>query len=133
MRPAALRYLHAVTEKVKLSVPPDASAEVEKAYEESITQNGFILSDPDVVAAMDHSGDHRFVPEYDQKKPASTFKSEEELEELFAETEKNLCDIVGAMKSGLVNATPGRENCRFCRMASVCRKGRESEDDAEDD
>jgi len=122
VRPAALRYLHAVTEKVILDVPLPDDGVYEK-YEESITQNGFILDDPDVAAAMDHSGDHRFVPDYNAKRKSSSFKSEEELGRLLGVTEENLRAVVREMRSGTVRATPGGENCRYCRMAPICRKG----------
>ena len=122
VRPASLRYLHAVTEKVKLDEPCSVD-DVYKKYEETITQNGFLLDDPAVVGAMDHSGEHRFVPDYNAKKKSQSFKTEEELGRLLTETEGVLRRIVSDMRSGSVRATPGGDNCRFCKMAPICRKG----------
>ena len=122
VKPASLRYLHAVTEKVKLDRPVSTD-EVYEKYEESITQNGFLLDDPDVVGAMDHSGDHRFVPDYNAKRKSSCFKTEEEMGRLLTETEDVLRAVVREMKGGSVRATPGSDNCRFCKMAPICRKG----------
>ena len=96
-----------------------------RKYEESITQNGFLLDDPAVVGAMDRSGDHRFVPDYNAKRKSSSFKTEEEMGRLLTETEEVLRSVVREMKGGTVRATPGAENCRFCKMAPICRKGSE--------
>lgn len=131
VRPASLRYLHAVTEKVKLDEPHSVD-DVYKKYEESITQNGFLLDDPDVVGAMDHSGEHRFVPDYNAKRKSQSFKTEEELGRLLTLTEENLRAVVREMRSGNVRATPGADNCRFCKMAPICRKGSERESTADD-
>ncbi|MBO4283932.1 MAG: PD-(D/E)XK nuclease family protein [Clostridia bacterium] len=131
VRPASLRYLHAVTEKVKLDQPCPID-DVYKKYEETITQNGFLLDDPAVIGAMDHSGEHRFVPDYNAKKKSQSFKTEEELGRLLTETEGILRRIVSDMRSGSVRATPGGDNCRFCKMAPICRKG-SSRGSAEED
>ena len=137
VRPASLRYLHAVTERVKIDrpLPPD---QVYEKYEESITQNGLLLDEKEVVSAMDHSGSHRFVPDFDAArktqngtptKAGKTFKSQEEFDRLLALTEENLRALVRDMRSGSIRATPGKndENCKFCRMASICRKGSRQE------
>lgn len=129
VHPAAVRYLHAVTEKVKLDVPPaDADAVLEE-YEKTITQNGCYLDDDDVFRAMDHSDDHRFSPDpaelrkkANAKKGKKLLATEQEFERLLEKIEENLRADVKRMRSGCIPATPGTDACRYCRMASVCRK-----------
>ena len=72
---------------------------------------------------MDLSGEHRFVPDINDKAKAGSFKTEEELGRLLTLTEENLRRVVREMRGGSVRATPGANNCRFCKMAPICRKG----------
>ena len=134
VHPAAVRYLHAVTEKVKLEVPttPD---EVRKEYEKTITQNGCVLNDEAVLEALDHSPDHRFTPELNSKKKGvKPLLTEEDFSDLQTKIENNLRADVREMRSGSLRATQG-DGCKYCKMAPICRKdpGRYEEDAETDD
>ena len=129
VHPAAVRYLHAVTEKAKLDVPPKSDDAVLEEYEKTITQNGCYLDDDAVFRAMDHSDDHRFSPDpaelrkkANSKKGKKLLATEPEFEKLLEKIEENLRADVKRMRSGCIPATPGVAACRYCRMASVCRK-----------
>ena len=129
VHPAAVRYLHAVTEKAKLDVPPESDDAVLEEYEKTITQNGCYLDDDAVFRAMDHSDDHRFSPDpaelrkkANSKKGKKLLATEPEFEKLLEKIEENLRADVKRMRSGCIPATPGVAACRYCRMASVCRK-----------
>ena len=129
VHPAAVRYLHAVTEKAKLDVPPESDDAVLEEYEKTITQNGCYLDDDAVFRAMDHSDDHRFSPDpaelrkkANSKKGKKLLATEPEFEKLLEKIEENLRADVKRMRSGCIPATPGTNACRYCRMASVCRK-----------
>ena len=129
VHPAAVRYLHAVTEKAKLDVPPESDDAVLEEYEKTITQNGCYLDDDAVFRAMDHSDDHRFSPDpaelrkkANSKKGKKLLATELEFEKLLEKIEENLRADVKRMRSGCIPATPGVAACRYCRMASVCRK-----------
>ena len=129
VHPAAVRYLHAVTEKTKFDAPPASDDDVLEQYEKTITQNGCYLDDDAVFRAMDRTDDHRFSPDPEQlRKNAKradrkkTVATEEEFRELLEKIEENLRRDVGRMRSGCIPATPGADACRRCKMAPICRK-----------
>ena len=132
VHPAAVRYLHAVTEKVKLGAPttPD---EVRKEYEKTITQNGCVLNDEVVLTALDRSSDHRFTPELgSKKKGVQPLLSESDFSDLQTKIEQNLRKNVADMRSGTLRANPGN-GCRYCKMAPICRKNPAKTADEETD
>ena len=121
VHPAAVRYLHAVTQKVKLDVPADRD-KVLAEYEKNVTQSGCVLNDEAVLSALDHSPDHRFTPELASKaRGIKPVLSREAFGELQGKIEDNLRENVRRMRSGSLKATPGK-GCAYCKMAPICRK-----------
>ena len=118
VHPAAIRYLHAATEKVKLKVPASPD-DVKEAYEKIITRSGCALNDDAVLDALDKSDDHRFTPE--RKKGSKQLLTDEDFARYQSKIEDNLRADVGKMRSGSLRATPGK-GCDYCKMAPICRR-----------
>ena len=108
--------------------------EAEEAYEKSIKHSGVYLNDPAVLAALDHTPEHRFLTELKGRRK-DAFLTEEQFDEMLRKIEENLRADVKNMRSGLFRATPGSEGCKYCRMSPICRKyaGKDPESDAESD
>ena len=118
VHPAAVRYLHAATEKVKLDAPASPD-EVKEKYEKIITRSGCALNDDAVLDALDRSADHRFTPE--RKTGSKQLLTDADFAELQNKIENNLRADVGKMRNGSLRATPGK-SCEYCKMAPICRR-----------
>ncbi|MBR6052993.1 MAG: PD-(D/E)XK nuclease family protein [Clostridia bacterium] len=118
VHPAAVRYLHAATEKVKLDAPASPD-EVKEKYEKIITRSGCALNDDAVLDALDRSADHRFTPE--RKTGSKQLLTDADFAELQNKIENNLRADVGKMRNGSLRATPGK-GCEYCKMAPICRR-----------
>lgn len=129
VHPAAVRYLHAATEKVKLDVPASPD-DVKEEYEKIITRSGCALNDDAVLDALDKSDDHRFTPE--RKKGSKQLLTDEDFARYQSKIEDNLRADVGKMRSGSLRATPGKA-CDYCKMAPICRRDKGKLPDVQSD
>lgn len=157
IRPAAVRYLHVETEKPRLDHFP-GSGEAEKKSDQSMWHSGCYLDDDRVLSALDDTPDHRFLTELEKREKAKSkegpeetgdaaasdgakpgkekpkvFLTEDDFHRTLEKIEENLRTDVKAIKSGRFRAVPGSDQCKFCKMASVCRRYDGKDDDEEND
>ena len=135
--PAGILYYMAKAPHFELKTDDD----VDKAYEtalRSIDKNGLLISDIEILKAMDKDLKGIYIPfKYSKDKGMSNpdyLMSIEQMGDLARKVEEILNQIASQMKNGKVKAKPitdkERETpCRYCRMKPICRRVRKGEDD----
>ena len=114
-----------------------SEAEVAKAAEKSLRMNGLILSEAEIVTAMEDAAEGRFIPvklKKDGSVAASTSAVQaEQLQAVLQHSKRLIATMADALMQGHVEAKPMMKNinsCGLCPYGSVC--GREySEKDVE--
>lgn len=113
--------------------------EIKKAAEKSLKMNGLVLSDAEIVAAMEQEGQGRFIPAKLQKdgsvaKSNSTLQPEE-LREILDYSKRLVATMAEELLGGDVAAKPMMHqvnSCAFCPYGAVCgREYSENDVDAE--
>lgn len=111
---------------------PDGRAELGKASEDGFTEpdesgeiSGVVVTDPEVIFAMDSSGSGKFIPVKLDGKDEKAM-SVDELGALLEEAVVIAANLANEMASGNKRAEPCRENshdpCAYCEYSSICRQ-----------
>ncbi len=129
--PAGAFYMLTSPKDLELDAPMDAES-VRRSVRESITRNGLILRDENVLRAMDASGNGR----YDARRSTARRRGEpfgenalsiEEMGLLVERLEKAVASVGSRMCSGNASAHPaspkeaGHNPCEACSMRVFCR------------
>lgn len=89
-------------------------------------RSGLILSETEVVEAMEHGEALQFLPLYRGKLAAEALATAEQLGELSRFLEETLSNMAGELRGGSIAADPWYENdrantCRTCDYCDACR------------
>ncbi len=119
--PAGITYLTTPQAKVNSN-----SFNNHDSYESALKQikrSGFILDDPDIVRAVSHSQNNRYLMRTSKKDSAI---SSDYFEHIYHTVSDIITEVGNEMLSGNANAihAPGTKACNYCRYASVCRSAK---------
>ncbi|MCL1830360.1 MAG: PD-(D/E)XK nuclease family protein [Oscillospiraceae bacterium] len=115
------------------SDPPIMSIDVGiERVKEAYRMDGMIVSDEDIMEAMEHGGGGVYIP---NARKGDSFKiisdknvTPDEMERLKHHIDSLIVGMVESIKSGDIDAVPTVKNnlapCRYCDYASVCRNDR---------
>ena len=128
-RPAAVMYLSADIPTLNSTVRYDEETS-ERLAAQRLRRSGLVLSDPDILLAMNREMSRRFLAGVYQKKSGEitgdALTSAERFEELYGQITDTIKKLMTELKSGNAGARPlkyGKNDpCTFCKMRSVCRK-----------
>ena len=89
-------------------------------------RSGLILSETEVIEAMEHGEALQFLPLYRGKLAAEALATAEQLGKLSRFLEKTLSNMAGELRGGSIAADPWYENdrantCRTCDYCDACR------------
>ena len=89
-------------------------------------RSGLILSETEVVEAMEHGEALQFLPLYRGKLAAEALATAEQLGKLSRFLEETLSNMAGELRGGSIAADPWYENdrantCRTCDYCDACR------------
>lgn len=125
--PAGILYFSAQAPDAELDASDDDEKVKQKA-ENDITRKGILISDLDVLKAMDKELQGRYIPVKLKADGSFTKYSYVGTLEKFGEIMQQVNDVVDKiaceMKGGNVSASPldKTDPCRYCKMKPVCRK-----------
>ncbi len=130
-QPAGVLYMPANRPSVPVERGADGKT-LESKAERQLRMDGLILDDPEVIAAMDHSGSGEYVPVVlkngapDKKDHVA---SPRELKSVMEYLKKMIADMAQELRAGNVPALPlngtHTDACEWCPYRSVC--GREKD------
>jgi len=126
--PAGIQYLSSNAPVVSIEKFCE-SDEVERLIQNEFSRSGLLLSDPEILTAMNHKLDSKIISKIktndDGTVSGKDLVSEEGFDELYAMLQETIIRVAQSMRDGKANAVPLRsgENapCRYCKMKSVCR------------
>ena len=121
--PAGVLYVPARSPSVKSDEPLDDAAFAKKRGGE-LRRKGLVLSDPDVLYAMEHSDKPVFLPVSPRSKDALV--SAERLGILAKHIDKTLCEMAAELRAGSIAADPyysaqADTACTNCKYFDACR------------
>ena len=98
--------------------------EVAKLRAKTVMRSGLILDEPEVINAMEHGEEHRYIPV--KLKGGEALASAERLGKLSRHIDETLCDMAKELKRGSIAADPfyrtQQENaCANCDYLAACR------------
>ena len=121
---AAALYLPAQSDYVTVDHGTD-DIKITKSVREQYKMNGLLLSDENVLTAMERELEGRFIP-YSQGSRAknTSLYSSDELERLKQLVYKKMTDMVGMLYAGEIMAQPlckkGSSPCSYCDFKNAC-------------
>ncbi len=126
--PAGSLY-YSLQTKGKTSDRPLSPEEAEAHVSDTISRNGIVCDDIDVIKAMDRGPDGKFLPVKLNKDGSAAMEKEvqsrQQIEEIFNETIGVVVDTAEDMKSGKASVSPvNREGwmpCEYCKFRAVCK------------
>ncbi len=126
--PSGVVYLSSNIPTLELEDYADDS-ETEKKAAAAFDRSGLLLSDNDILEAMNDEFSPAFLAGIKKNKQGEptgeALTSLEKFNELRTEVETTICDIVAQMKGGNANAEPlvhkGESPCDHCEMKPICR------------
>ena len=128
--PAGVLYYACLPPTLSLSAPL-SEEELRKQVKGKMSRSGLFLLNEEVLAAMDLSQDHRFLPLVKAKDPKNNppknLKTENEWQELFDRLKQKVSEISERMLAGHIEAMPliqgGKSSvCEWCAYRHLCRK-----------
>lgn len=129
-KPAGIMYLSASLPVLQTEAKTDRET-VEKLAEDSLKRSGLLLSDIDVLKAMNSDLSKKFLAGVYQKKDGSlsgsALTSADEFKELYNEITETVTDVIFKLHEGHAGAFPLRYKkdsnpCDWCKMKAVCRR-----------
>lgn len=125
--PAGMLYFSAAPDSFKSNGYLDADS-AKRLAKKKISRNGLLLSDSDILTAMDKNLKGEFIPDPSEK-PKNTenrvFRTLEEFNELYGLCENIIGEILDEMNSGVCygspDRTPNNTTCSYCALKPVCR------------
>lgn len=127
--PAGVLYYACLPPTLSLSAPL-SEEELRKQVKGKMSRSGLFLLNEEVLAAMDLSQDHRFLPLVKAKDPKNNppknLKTEKEWQELFDRLKQKVSEISERMLAGHIEAMPliqgGKSSvCEWCAYRHLCR------------
>ena len=125
--PAGVLYVPARDEYVSADFGI-SDAELEKKRSSKLMRSGLVLNDPDVLAAMEHEEERKYIPIKFNKDgvPCDSLATAEHFGALARHIGKTLCDMAAELRSGSIAADPyyitQQENaCLNCDYFDACR------------
>ena len=127
--PAGVLYYACLPPTLSLSAPL-SEEELRKQVKGKMSRSGLFLLNEEVLAAMDLSQDHRFLPLVKAKDPKNNppknLKTENEWQELFDRLKQKVSEISERMLAGHIEAMPliqgGKSSvCEWCAYRHLCR------------
>ena len=127
--PAGIMYLSADIPTLQATVRYDEQT-AERLAADRLRRSGLVLSDPDVLSAMNREMSSKFLAGVRQKKDGTVvgdaLTSAEEFEALYTQINDTVKALMNELKSGSAGARPLRygknDPCDFCKMKPICRK-----------
>jgi ATP-dependent helicase/nuclease subunit B len=87
--------------------------------------NGLLVSNTEVISAMEKENSGEFVPKLSEKNPSSSFIKEEDFDTLFEFITKKLQNSGNKILSGEISPNPidGLDSgaCKYCDFGAICR------------
>lgn len=130
--PAGILYVPAAEPSVTADRGDDAE-KIKREADKQMRMNGLILSDDEIIRAMEEGAAGKFVPASIKKDGTlgrgSSVLSEEELREVLLHSKRLIATMGQKLSAGRVEADPAMVNrnaCKFCPYGAVC--GRELDD-----
>jgi ATP-dependent helicase/nuclease subunit B len=119
IKPAGITYLSAVPSKIKANRYDD-ELNTQNAAISEIKRSGLIIDDENILNAVSHSAQKRYLMSSTRKRSTVTA---DEFNCLFEQVKNILTDIGNEIISGNANAIPkeGSDACKYCGYASICR------------
>jgi ATP-dependent helicase/nuclease subunit B len=119
IKPAGITYLSAVPSKIKANRYDD-ELNTQNAAISEIKRSGLIIDDENILNAVSHSAQKRYLMSSARKRSTVTV---DEFNSLFEQVKNILTDIGNEIISGNANAIPkeGSDACKYCGYASICR------------
>jgi ATP-dependent helicase/nuclease subunit B len=132
--PAGALYLSSLIDPVEIFEKSYDKNAVLCEAEESITRSGFLVSDEDVLKALDSELSPQYLcgakADKNGQMKGSSLISSTDMNMLDESLKKTITDIASTMTSGLMNAEPSVANnqyrCENCKMRAVCRARRKN-------
>ena len=129
--PAGILYFEARTPNIPASSQLPQH-EIYKRAEESLTRNGLLLNDIDILHSMEANLNEKYIPiklttkgDID-KRSLSSLRSLEELGRLSRQVENTVSKLAYEIKQGKSNCAPidanGHKGCTYCKYAYICRR-----------
>ena len=125
--PAGVLYVPARDESIRADADMSDS-ELEKKRGESLRRSGLILNDPEVIAAMEHSDEPRYIPVKLKKsgEGCDALCSAERFGTLAKHIERTLRGMAAELRAGSIAADPyyadqQKNACMHCDYFDACR------------
>ena len=125
--PAGVLYVPARDESIRADADMSDS-ELEKKRSESLRRSGLILNDPEVIAAMEHSDEPRYIPVKLKKsgEGCDALVSAERFGTLAKHIERTLRGMAAELRAGSIAADPyyadqQKNACMHCDYFDACR------------
>lgn len=132
--PAGVIYVPAASPAI-VSDTPLSQEEIEKKTQTELKRHGLILNEEEIIYAMEHSGEGKFIPARIGKNGAPLASSSIATLEQFGKLKRFLDKMFRAtaeqLRRGEIDVDPfcrGKDSCQWCRFKPVCRfegEGRE--------
>ena len=126
--PAGIMYLSANVPMLRSEKFEDEDT-VCKNAENELKRSGLLLSNPEILEAMNHEFSRKFLAGIYKTKDGikgDALTSDEKFEEIFSEMNNTIKAITAKLREGKAGATPLRygsnDPCEYCKMKPVCRK-----------
>lgn len=127
IKPAGIVYFSANVSPITSNNYLDENATAEKIQDE-IKRNGILLSEEDILTAMNHSFNSTFLLGTKKNKngelSGNSLASSENFDEIFTDLENVIKKIATNLNNGVVSANPIKSEhspCEYCQSKPVCR------------
>lgn len=126
--PAGIQYVSSNVPSVSIEKFCETE-EIEKTIQNKFSRSGLISSNPDIINALNHNHDSKFITSVKQEADGSfsgkSLVPDERFEEIYGMLSETIIQIAESMKGGKANAIPFKTGekgpCRYCKMSSICR------------
>ncbi len=123
--PAAISYLSASSERVAVKGGADELF-VKKSVIGEFKRSGLILDNDDVISAVSHNADPRYLMVTGRKKTPPTVTAEA-FDYLNDKIKTILKEVAADMRRGSAQARPSEdEDCKYCAYNMICRAAKKS-------
>lgn len=124
--PAGVMYVPAHDAVVSGS-PDMSNEEIREARVKLIRRSGLILDNPEVIEAMEHGENPKYIPvRFSGRNAGDTLATAERLGRLSQHIDETLCSMAKELKRGSITADPfykeQQDNaCLYCQYVDACR------------
>lgn len=125
--PAGMLYFSANSDNFKSNKYLTAELAMQNARKQ-INRSGLLLNEESVLYAMDRELSGKYIPDPSKKSknPENrVFRSLDEFEELYLNTNKIITEILDEIKGGVCSASPDKKtknsHCKYCNLKPICR------------